>query len=156
MSIKDHPIFRSLFKKEYYVIDLYHSPSWMKSDKFTVKKEWRKVRKEDLYAEGYLKCVDLLTGWEHLFTKAFIRFHDFRVFSVKAWNKSQTDPDMMLPEDTSYTQDDFFRSSAKKKFLAGMTRMALLNGVDGKIIGIAVIGLIGAGIALYMIMHGVS
>ena len=150
MTIKEHPIYRSLFKKEKMLVDIICQPS----GKMDIREYWTDSTTEKIYRQGYIKAIDYLHDTKYIFTKCFMRLINFKCFDVEKWNREHDNPDEQLPIDTSYTLNDYLKSQAEKRFRNGMSRAALLNGIDSKFIMIIIIVLVGGGAALFLMNGG--
>lgn len=147
MKIREHPMIRSLFFKEKLLIDVICQPN----GRLDERRFWTKEKTEMIYRTGYKKGIDYLHDLKYIFTDYYMKFINFKAFDVEKWNKEHIGEE--LPIDTSYTLNDYFKSQAEKKFRHGMSRAALLNGMDSKYIVIIGIVVIGAGLA-YLLMKG--
>ena len=139
---------RSLFFREKMIVDIVVYPDGTTDDSVI----WVKKNRNELYRTGYVKAIDFLHEIEHLFTECYIRFHGFQSFNIGKWNKEH--PEQLLPTDTSFTLNDFFKSNTEKKFRKGLSKAAILNGLDSKWIGIIAIVIVGAALAFFVMNGG--
>lgn len=125
--------------KDALLLDYYMQPDRT----YILDKTWSSEPSENIYKLGYLKADKFLTEIKFYNTKAFVKFHDWKVCDAAKHGNFMT----------SATLYDFLKSDSSSRFIAGMTKISFAP-IDLKMLILAIPVILGIIIGMVYFMGG--